>query len=129
MSKATDISSEIGTIISFAPKSEYDKKIELIATADDLTTKEKIAAINKVEIKYSQDLSDNAETYSRLLWTKVGAVLGVTAGIVLMVSSPNGRKVAKNIIKKIAQLFNALEYLEHILDFYHFQLPESQNSM
>lgn len=129
MSKATDISSEIGKIISFAPKSEYDKKIELIANADDLTTKEKIAAINKVEIKYSQDLSDNAETYSRLLWTKVGAVLGVTAGIVLMVSSLNGRKVAKNIIKKIAQLFNALEYLEHILDFYHFQLSESQNSM
>lgn len=102
VSKATDVSSEIDKIISFTPKSGYDKKIELIAAADDLTTKEKIAAINEAEAKYSQDLADNAETYNRLLWTKVGTVLGVTAGIVFMVSSPSGRKVAKNILKKIA---------------------------
>ena len=59
VSKATDVSSEIDKIISFTPKSGYDKKIELIAAADDLTTKEKIAAINEAEAKYSQDSYPN----------------------------------------------------------------------
>lgn len=101
-SKAADVSLDIDKIISFTPKSGYDKKIEIIAAADDLTAKEKIAAINEAEDKYSQDLADNAETYSKLLWTKAGVALGVTAAIVLMVSSPKGRDVARNIIKKIA---------------------------
>lgn len=103
VAKATDVSSDIDKIISITHKSGYEKKIEIIVAADDLTTKEKLAAINEAEDKYSQDFADNAETYSRILWTKVGAVLGVTAGIVLMVSSPSGRKVAKNILKNVAQ--------------------------
>ncbi len=101
VSKATDISADIDKIISITSKSGYDKKIELITDADDLTTKEKIAAINEAEDKYSQDIAENAETYSKLLWTKVGVVLCVTAGVVLMVSSPSGRKIAKSLMKSI----------------------------
>ncbi len=102
VSTSIDATNEISKIVSITPKSGYDKKIELISNAQDMSTKEKISAINDAEDKYSDDLAKNADTYKDLLWTKAGVVLGVTAGLILMTTTPGGRKFAKKILKKIA---------------------------
>ena len=84
------------------PKDGYQKKIELISEAKDMTTKEKLAAIDAAENKYAKDLSNNAEVFKSMMWHKVGLVLVCTAGVVLMGTSPEGRKIEKSILKLAA---------------------------
>ena len=99
ISSAVDISSETDRVVAMTPKDGYQKKIELISEADDLSTKEKIKAIDDAETKYAQDLAANAEVCKGMMWTKVGIILTCVAGVVLMVATPEGRKIAKAIIK------------------------------
>jgi len=99
---ALDISEDTKRIIEMTPKDGYQKKLELISAAQDMSTPEKLAAIDAAEDKYAQDLANNADMYKGMMWTKVGLVLTCTAGIVLMISSPEGRKVAKAILKMVA---------------------------
>ena len=60
---AADISSDIDLVLSMTPKDGYQKKLELIVDAKDMSTKEKIEAIDAAESKYSQDLASNSEVY------------------------------------------------------------------
>ncbi len=99
---ALDISEDTKRIIEMTPKDGYQKKLELISAAQDMSTPEKLAAIDAAEDKYAQDLANNADMYKGMMWTKVGLVLTCTAGIVLMISAPEGRKVAKAILKMVA---------------------------
>ncbi len=102
ISAAMDISSETERVMTMTPKDGYQKKIELISSADDLSTKEKIKAIDEAEDKYSRDLAANAEMCKGMMWAKTGFVLTCIAGSVLMVASPEGRKIAKSILKLVA---------------------------
>lgn len=97
-----NIDTEMGRVVSMTPKYGYQKKIELISEAKDMTTKEKLAAIDAAENKYAKDLSNNAEVFKSMMWHKVGLVLVCTAGVVLMGTSPEGRKIAKSILKLAA---------------------------
>lgn len=99
---AITIDTEMGRVVSMTPKDGYQKKIELIYEAKDMTTKEKLAAIDAAENKYAKDLSNNAEVFKSMMWHKVGLVLVCTAGVVLMGTSPEGRKIAKSILKLAA---------------------------
>ena len=99
---ALDISEDTKRIIEMTPMDGYQKKLELISAAQDMSTPEKLEAIDAAEDKYAQDLANNADMYKGMMWTKVGLVLMCTAGIVLMASSPEGRKVAKAILKMVA---------------------------
>lgn len=99
---AINIDTEMGRVVSMTPKDGYQKKIELISEAKDMTTKEKLAAIDAAENKYAKDLSNNAEVFKSMMWHKVGLVLVCTAGVVLMGTSPEGRKIAKSILKLAA---------------------------
>lgn len=99
---AINIDTEMGRVVSMTPKDGYQKKIELISEAKDMTTKEKLAAIDAAENKYTKDLSNNAEVFKSMMWHKVGLVLVCTAGVVLMGTSPEGRKIAKSILKLAA---------------------------
>lgn len=99
---AINIDTEMGRVVSMTPKDGYQKKIELISEAKDMTTKEKPAAIDAAENKYTKDLSNNAEVFKSMMWHKVGLVLVCTAGVVLMGTSPEGRKIAKSILKLAA---------------------------
>lgn len=99
---AADISKEMDRVITMTPKDGYQKKIDLIVHAEDLSTKEKIEAIDAAENKYVQDLSESAELCKDMMWTKVALVLACSAGIVLMASTPGGRKFAKSILKAVA---------------------------
>ena len=67
-----------------------------------MSTTEKIKAIDEAENKYSQDLAANAEMCKGIMWAKTGFVLTCVAGTVLMVASPEGRKIAKAIFKLVA---------------------------
>lgn len=102
ISAAMDISSETERVMTMTPKDGYQKKIELISSADDLSTKEKIKAIDEAEDKYSRDLAANAEMCKGMMWAKTGFILTCIAGSVLMVASPEGRKIAKSILKLVA---------------------------
>ncbi|MBR3564140.1 MAG: hypothetical protein IKN92_05055 [Clostridia bacterium] len=102
ISSAVDISSETDRVVSMTPKDGYQKKIELISEANDLSTKEKIKAIDDAETKYARDLAANAKVCKGMMWTKVGLILTGFAGVVLMVATPEGRKIAKAIIKLAA---------------------------
>ena len=99
---AITIDTEMGRVVSMTPKDGYQKKIELISEAKDMTTKEKLAAIDAAENKYAKDLSNNAEVFKSMMWHKVGLVLVCTAGVVLMGTSPEGRKIEKSILKLAA---------------------------
>ena len=99
ISSTVDISSETNHIVEMTPKDGYQKKIELISVADDLSTKEKIKAIDDAETKYAQDLAANAEVYKGMMRAKIGLVLTGVAGVVLMIATPEGRKIAKSIIR------------------------------
>ncbi len=99
---AMDISADTNRIIEMTPKDGYQKKLEIITSAQDMSTQEKLDAIDAAEDKYARDLNTNAEMYKSVMWTKVGLVLTCTAGIVLMVSTPEGRKLARTILKLVA---------------------------
>ena len=99
---AINIDTEMGRVVSMTPKDGYQKKIELISEAKDMTTKEKLAAIDAAENKYAKELSYIAEVFMSMMWHKVGLVVVCTAGVVLMGTSPEGRKIAKSILKLAA---------------------------
>lgn len=97
-----DISDDISRVVAMTPKDGYQKKLELISEAEDMSTKEKIAAIDVAEDKFAKNLSDNAEMCKNMMWFKIGLVLTCTAGIVFMGSTPEGRKMAKSVLKMVA---------------------------
>lgn len=67
-----------------------------------MSTKEKVAAIDAVEDKFAKALSSNAEVCKEMMWHKVALVMVGTAGIVLIGTSPEGRKITKTILKLAA---------------------------
>ena len=101
-SKVLDITEEAARVVSMTPKDGYQKKLELISAAEDMNTKEKLKAIDDAENKYAQDLSNTAELCKGIMWTKVCLFIGCTAGLVFMVSTPEGRKMAKSFLDKVA---------------------------
>ena len=99
---ALNVEADIDKVVSITPKDGYAKKIELISNAEDLSTNEKIAAIDAAENKYASDLEKNAELYQGVAWRKVGTTLACAAGLVLMLTTPEGKKIAKNILKAVS---------------------------
>ena len=99
---AVDISVETTTIMTMTPKDGYLKKLDLIYSAEDMSTKEKIQAISHAEEKYAQDLERTSELCKGLMWVKVGAVLACIAGGVYLYGSDEGRKLMKSILSLTA---------------------------
>lgn len=97
-----DISSETTTILSMTPRDGYQKKLDLIYSAKDLSTKEKLEEISRAEDKYAQDLERNAETCKGIMWAKAGIVGTIIVGGIWIVSSPDGQKIMRRMIKRIA---------------------------
>jgi hypothetical protein len=101
-SKVLDISEDAKRVVSMTPKDGYQMKLGLISAAEDMSTKEKLKAIDEAENKYAQDLSNTAELCKGIMWTKVCLFVGCTAGLVFMVSTPEGKKMAKTFLDKVA---------------------------
>lgn len=100
--RAMDVTPDTNRIIEMTPKSGYEKKIELIAEAADMSTEEKLKAIDAAENKYAQDLAFNADMCKDLMRSKAGLSLTLTACFVLLIKSPEGKKFAKSILKLVA---------------------------
>ena len=99
---ALDSSDEINRAIEMTPKTGFDLKLELISGAKDMSTREKLDAIDAAEDKYSADIATNARTYRTSSWSRAGLVLLSFAGIALIAVSPGGRKVTETVMKLIA---------------------------
>lgn len=100
---ALDISTETTTILSMTPRDGYQKKLDLILSAEDLSTKEKIQEINRAEDKYAQDLERNAETCKGIMLVKAGIVLSVIAGGLYFTSTEDGKRITKALLKSVIQ--------------------------
>ena len=90
---ALDISTEAATILSMTPRDGYQKKLDLIYAAKDLSTKEKLEEISRAEDKYAQDLEHNAETCKGIMWAKAGSIVFVIAGGAYAATTENGKKL------------------------------------
>ncbi len=97
-----NVLSETEKVLSMTPKDGYHKKIDLISNDETMSTEEKIKAIDAAEDKYASDLEKNAEVFTGMMWAKAGAILLCTAAVVLMVTTPEGGKIAKSVIKLVA---------------------------
>ena len=97
-----DISAEAETVLSFASQDSYKKKIELISAADDMTTAEKLEAINQAEERRLHDIRSGVETCKDLMWNRYLLVFSCLTGIALLVTSPEGSKALKSVFKRVA---------------------------
>lgn len=97
-----DISAEAETVLSFASQDSYKKKIELISAADDMTTAEKLEAINQAEERRLHDIRSGVETCKELMWNRYLLVFSCLTGIALLVTSPEGSKTLKSVFKRVA---------------------------
>ena len=96
---ALDISKETATILSMTPRDGYQKKLDLIYFAEDLSTKEKLEEICRAEDKYIQDLERSAETCKGIMWVKAGIIVFVIAGGAYAATTENGKKIMKSLFK------------------------------
>lgn len=99
---ALDISEEKETVLSFTSQDSYRKKIELISAADDMTTAEKLVAINQAEERRLQDIRNGVETCKNLMWNRYLLVFSCLTGITLLAISPEGSKVIMSVFKRVA---------------------------
>lgn len=95
---ALDISTETATILSMTPKDGYQKKLDLIYSAEDLSTKEKLEEVSRAEDKYAQDLERNAEICKGIMWVKVGIIGFVIVGGAYVATTGNG-KIMRSLFK------------------------------
>lgn len=94
-----DISREVSTILRMTPIDGYQKKLDLIYRAADMSTMEKIRAIDHAEDKYAQDLQRTEEMCEKIVWAKVGVALVVVVGGLYLCGSQDGRKLVSNLWK------------------------------
>ena len=91
-----DISAEKETVLSFVSQDSHKKKIELISAAEDMTTVEKLEAINQAEDCRLQDIRSGVETCKDFMWNRYLLVFSCLTCIVLLVISPGGSKTLKS---------------------------------
>ena len=97
-----DISTDAETVLSFSSQDSFKKKIELISAADDMTTAEKLEAIDQAEERRLHDIRSGVETCKDLMWNRYLLVFSCLTGIALLVTSPEGSKALKAVFKRVA---------------------------
>ena len=100
--KSVDVSRDTELIMAMTPKDGYDLKLQLIEKAEDMSTLEKLSAIDTADDKYHQNLTHSYELYSDERQSKVVTVLTCTAVLALLIVFPNGRKIASGVAKLVA---------------------------
>lgn len=96
-----DAVEDMKAILAMTSIEGFDKKIELICNAEDMSTREKIQAINNAEDKRLQDLSKNIDNYCKTIIIKAGTKIFVIIGLAAF-AYPQGRKVVKCVLEKAA---------------------------
>lgn len=99
---ALDISSEKDVVLAFTSQDSFKKKIELIYAAEDMTTAEKLEAINQAEDRRTKDIRNGVDTCKDLMWNRYFFVFSCLTGIALLAATPDGSKAIKSVLKRIA---------------------------
>lgn len=98
----TDVSPEIDRVVEITPKDGYQKKLELISNAPDMSTREKISAIDAAEDKYADDLARNTHLVNETRWSKTGTIVVSIVAVLVVAATPTGRSIGKAILKMVA---------------------------
>lgn len=96
-----EISKDTESILSMVPKDGFDKKIDLICSDEDMSTAEKLRAIDAAENKRLLDIEKATEVYKGMMVVKAGVVVSVIVGTVAL-ASPEGRRLLKSAFEKAA---------------------------
>lgn len=97
-----NVEPEMEHVVGMTPKDGYQKKLELISNAPDMSTREKIAAIDAAEDKYANDIARNTHLVNETRWSKTGTVVVSIVVILIAASTPTGRNIGKAILKAVA---------------------------
>ena len=92
---AMDMSKETESILSMVTKDGFDKKIDIICSDEDMSTTEKLKAIDAAEDKRLRDVEKVTEVYKGMMVVKAGVVVSVIVGTIAL-ASPEGRRLLKS---------------------------------
>ena len=98
---AMDMSKETESILSMVTKDGFDKKIDIICSDEDMSTTEKLKAIDAAEDKRLRDVKKVTEVYKGMMVVKAGVVVSVIVGTIAL-ASPEGRRLLKSAFEKAA---------------------------
>ena len=98
---AMDMSKETESILSMVTKDGFDKKIDIICSDEDMSTTEKLKAIDAAEDKRLRDVEKVTEVYKGMMVVKAGVVFSVIVGTIAL-ASPEGRRLLKSAFEKAA---------------------------
>ena len=98
---AMDMSKETESILSMVTKDGFDKKIDIICSDEDMSTTEKLKAIDASEDKRLRDVEKVTEVYKGMMVVKAGVVVSVIVGTIAL-ASPEGRRLLKSAFEKAA---------------------------
>ena len=96
---AMDMSKETESILSMVTKDGFDKKIDIICSDEDMSTTEKLKAIDAAEDKRLRDVEKVTEVYKGMMVVKAGVVVSVIVGTIAL-ASPEGRRLLKSAFEK-----------------------------
>lgn len=99
---AIDISKDTESILSMVTKDGFDKKIDLIYSDEDMSTAEKLKAIDAAEDKRIRDVEKATEAYKGIMVVKAGVIISVIVGSTIALTSPEGRRLLKSAFEKVA---------------------------
>ena len=95
------MSKETESILSMVTKDGFDKKIDIICSDEDMSTTEKLKAIDAAEDKRLRDVEKVTEVYKGMMVVKAGVVVSVIVGTIAL-ASPEGRRLLKSAFEKAA---------------------------
>ena len=98
---AMDMSKETESILSMVTKDGFDEKIDIICSDEDMSTTEKLKAIDAAEDKRLRDVEKVTEVYKGMMVVKAGVVVSVIVGTIAL-ASPEGRRLLKSAFEKAA---------------------------
>ena len=77
-------------------------KLHLINDAKDLSTGEKLQAVEEAENKYKQDMAENAKLFQKIGLQKIGKFLLCGVGVLAIIGSPFGQKALRTVVRTLS---------------------------
>ena len=96
-----NVAEDRASVLTLVPDDSFNKKLTLIEQAQDLSTAEKLAAMEQAENKRLTDMQQGAEIHKDLTRNRVWIILTIGAGLLLLVA-PGGVKLLHDALKKSA---------------------------
>ena len=96
-----NVAEDRASVLTLVPDDSFNKKLTLIEQAQDLSTAEKLAAMEQAENKRLTDLQQGAEIHKDLTRNRAWIILTIGAGLLLLVA-PGGVKLLHDALKKSA---------------------------